>query len=163
MRFFDFIQGRDSLEGKAVQVHLVRPTADMLCSPEELRYGFGGLSESELLEAHERRMPIAEGDVRQLAEMWRMYQQGELLNMQQLAQELSPRFPFLIDAVEAHVARFPNSAQPGRPEQSIREIMAEQGSTDFGTVFRAFVKRESIYSFGDLQVKRIYDRVVGDR
>jgi hypothetical protein len=30
----------------------------------------------------------------------------------------------------------------------------------FGTVFQEFCKRESIYGFGDLQVKRIFDEVV---
>ena len=38
--------------------------------------------------------------------------------------------------------------------------MKASQSTDFGTVFRIFNQQESIYGFGDLQVKRIFDTII---
>jgi hypothetical protein len=35
--------------------------------------------------------------------------------------------------------------------------MDELGTTDFGLIFKEFNKREAIYGFGDLQVKRLLD------
>lgn len=151
------------LVGKANSVFLVRPTADLLCSPDQLRYGFGGLSEAELIHAYSKRIHLTADDVKQLGTLWRMYQQDNLTGIQRLASALAPRFPFLMAAVEAHLDRFPKQGQLGRPEQSLLHIIQEQGDTDFGTVFKEFVKRESIYGFGDLQVKRMYDRVRGEK
>ena len=37
--------------------------------------------------------------------------------------------------------------------------MDEHKSKDFQTIFREFSKRESIYGFGDIQVKRIIKEI----
>jgi hypothetical protein len=55
------------------------------------------------------------------------------------------------------LARIPTENNPGRPVQSLLEIMDELGTTDFGLIFKEFNKREAIYGFGDLQVKRLLD------
>jgi len=38
--------------------------------------------------------------------------------------------------------------------------MKELETQDFGPVFREFTKRESIYGYGDLQVKRLFDELL---
>jgi Holliday junction resolvasome RuvABC DNA-binding subunit len=37
--------------------------------------------------------------------------------------------------------------------------MKELETNDFGSIFRAFNERESIYGFGDLQVRRMFDKL----
>ena len=51
----------------------------------------------------------------------------------------------------------------GRPIQSLITIMKELDTEEFGPVFREFNKRESIYGFGDLQVKRLFDEIINNR
>ena len=38
----------------------------------------------------------------------------------------------------------------------------ETKSKAFETVFTEFTKREEIYGFGDLQIKTIYDKLIGN-
>lgn len=51
----------------------------------------------------------------------------------------------------------------GRPIQSLITIMKELDTEEFGPVLREFNKRESIYGFGDLQVKRLFDEIINNR
>jgi hypothetical protein len=62
------------------------------------------------------------------------------------------------EVVQAHVDRFPKDGSKGRPERVIEDIM-KNGSIDFHKVFEAFWRRESIYGFGDIQLKQLYDKV----
>jgi hypothetical protein len=41
--------------------------------------------------------------------------------------------------------------------------MEDLETDEFGPVFKEFNKRESIYGFGDLQVKRIFDEIKNNR
>jgi len=70
----------------------------------------------------------------------------------------------MLPAIHAHLQRFPsetetNKEKLGRPKISLIQIMNELKSEEFAPVFREFSKRESIYGFGDLQVKRLFDEV----
>ncbi|MGA1465893.1 MAG: hypothetical protein ACO363_09195, partial [Balneolaceae bacterium] len=51
--------------------------------------------------------------------------------------------------------------------QEMQEMRAAQksrtGQVNFGAVFREFQRREAIYGFGDLQVKRLFDAVMEGR
>lgn len=135
-------------------VYLVRPTGDM-------KYGFGGMSKKELSQAHANRKRISAAQLGLFAQLWQHYQKGKLSEMVLLAQSATSAFPFLPAAVQAHVDRYPTDGTPGRPERSLQTIMEEVGKEKFGPVFRAFWEREAIYGFGDLQVKRLYDKLLG--
>ena len=63
------------------------------------------------------------------------------------------------EVVKAHIERFPKDGSKGRPEKVIEDII-KNVSTDFHKVFKEFCNRESIYGFGDTQVKVIYDKVM---
>jgi hypothetical protein len=129
-------------------VFLIRPQ-------EHSSYGFGGLNESALLEAFEKRTRISE--IARIATLWTSYQTGDTEGLVDTARSLSNQYPFILNAVEAHLARIPTENNPGRPVQSLLEIMDELGTTDFGLIFKEFNKREAVYGFGDLQVKRLLD------
>jgi hypothetical protein len=75
---------------------------------------------------------------------------------------LKGKYPFIPAAVEAHIARIPTENSPGRPRQTLLDIMKELETDEFGPVFREFCKLESIYGLADLQVKRLLKEIKND-
>ncbi len=130
-------------------IYLVRPSV-------HTQYGFSAFKPSELITLFESKLQLNRID--ELAQLWEFYQKDDFEGLFQMAQELHEVYPFLIPAVKAHLERRPSEGNPGRPMTSLAEIMKELQTKEFGPVFREFCKRESIYGFGDLQVKRLFDQ-----
>ena len=128
------------------QVYLIRPEAS-------LQYGFGGLSKEELTEAFQNRTLLP--DLDNLASLWMHYQREDHEQLLSATKGLAERYPFILPAVEAHMERVPSGGNPGRPVQALVQIINELRTNEFGTIFQEFNKRESIYGFGDLQVRRL--------
>lgn len=139
---------------KKVQVNLVRPDGSTL------QYGFGGLVEKGLLNAFDKKQALTPINVNQFALLWFNYRKNGIERLLKLSVQVHEEFPFVKAAVNAQVERDLNDGKLGRPEQTILNIINEKSTKDFGVVFREFSKREPIYGFGDLQVKRIFDRVI---
>nr|WP_319266391.1 DUF1835 domain-containing protein [uncultured Draconibacterium sp.] len=135
---------------RSSKVFLIRPAIHN-------QFGFGGLSEIELINAYKQKTQITELD--KIALLWNFYQNNDIEELVKTANKLAQKYPFILNAVEAHINRIPNENGPGRPKQTLIEIMNELGTDSFGAVFKEFNKRESIYGFGDLQVKRLFDEV----
>lgn len=131
---------------------LVRPDA-------HTHYGFSRFDREGLKSLMDQRILLTQLET--IASLWGHYQNRELDMLTEKA-ALLKQFPFILEAVQAHRDRFAENG-PGRPERSLARIMEELGTTDFGPVFGAFCKEESIYGFGDLQVKRIYDKLIQER
>ena len=132
------------------QLFLVRPELHN-------QYGFGGLVQSELISLFEHRLKLIELDT--LAQLWEFYQVNDIERLTETSAQLKNLYPFIYTAVQAHIDRIPANGNMGRPSQSLVQIMAELDTTEFGPVFREFCKREPIYGFGDLQVKRLLDEL----
>ena len=92
-------------------------------------------------------------------DLWAAYKSDDLEELIRLAKNQSPAFPYLQEVVKAHVERFPRDGSKGRPERVLEEI-TKNISTDFHEVFKEFWSRESIYGFGDTQLKQLYDKVM---
>jgi len=135
------------------QINLVRPKIHS-------EYAFGGMNEEELIQAFENKTIITTQEQKTLGQFWKLYQKNKISKLLTLAENLSPKFPFLIPAIHAHQDRLSN---PGRPKKAIIRIMKELETDKFGPVFKAFCQQESIYGFGDLQVKRLFDEVIEER
>lgn len=137
-------------------IFLVRPT-------KHNEYGFGGLNESELIAIYENRLLISSHQLEKIALLWEYYKNKDNDKLVQTAKEIEKTAPqnysFLLPAVEAHLQRFPSDGKLGRPTASLIQIMKDIESEDFAPVFKEFTKREAIYGFGDLQVKRLFDEV----
>ena len=131
---------------------LVRPHTD-------IQYGYGGLNSDGLKDAFRSKTRLSHDDLKFFASLWELYQNQNHAEILELAVKHSEKFPFLEDAAKANLDRFPEDRSPGRPEQTLLDIMKETGSDEFGPVFREFHKRESIYGFGDIQVKRMFDEL----
>lgn len=130
-----------------------------LVRPNKLNeYGFGGLSESELVSFYSNRIPLVK--LSRIASLWILYQENRLRELIAVAREMETLYPFILVAVEAHIDRSLNDEVQGRPIKSLVQIMADLKTKEFGPVFREFCSRESVYGFGDLQVKRLFDIAV---
>ncbi len=138
---------------KNYTLNLVRPM-------KHSEYAFGGMNEGELNQALENKIQITDADQKILKQFWKSYQENDLLELLMLAQDVKEKFPFLIPAIYAHLDRLSN---PSRPKTVLMEIMKDLNTDKFGSVFQAFSKKESIYGFGDLQVKRMYDEIIAER
>lgn len=101
--------------------------------------------------------------VEKLAGLWKLYQHQKTDEMLKTAQHLKRELPFLLPAVQAHIDRIPSNGNPGRPVQSLKVIRKELNTDDFSEIFKEFSKRESIYGFGDLQVKRLFEKLTSNR
>ena len=137
---------------KNQSVFLVRPKSGS-------EYSFGSMDKEELRIAFQNKLKIEPAEIELLAKLWKFYQQNDGVEMMRIAEKLKARFPFLVHAVQAHMDRLPQNGNSGRPIQSLIQIMDELNTTEFGPIFRAFSKREAIYGFGDLQVKRMLDKI----
>ena len=125
------------------------------------QYGFGELNQLELISIYKNRLKLTELDT--LAKLWESYQINDIEKLINTANKLKGLFPFILPAVKAHIARIPDKNNPGRPVHSLMEIMKELKTEEFGPVFREFNKRENIYGFGDLQVKKLFDEIKNNR
>lgn len=134
-------------------VFLIRPET-------HTQYGFGGLNELELINAFKQKAKINELD--RVAKLWISFQNNDIEELIKVAKQLESEYPFIYKAVEAHIDRIPNENNPGRPVQTLIDIMNDLETYSFGYVFKEFSKRESIYGFGDLQVKRLYDEIINN-
>lgn len=123
-------------------LHLVRPKSHN-------RFGFGGLSEEELINAFQSSIPLDDGE--KLSELWIAYCQNDFEQLRAISND----YAFMIPAVQAHIDRQQDGNNIGRPMESLQKIVSKVGDADFATVFKLFSERESIYGFGDLQVKRL--------
>lgn len=132
---------------------LIRPKAGS-------EYSFADMNESELTTAFENRTKIEQSEAETVGKLWELYQKEECETMLEIGKKLAQKFPFFLPAIQAHIDRLPKNGNPGRPAQSVLKIMDELKTEEFEPIFREFRKRESIYGFGDLQVKRIVDQVM---
>ena len=121
--------------------------------------GFGQATSSELKICFADRIPLNDNDLQFGQDLWAAYKSDDLEELIRLPKKQSPAFPYLQEVVKAHVERFPKGGTKGRPERVLEEI-TKNISTDFHQVFKEFWSRESIYGFGDTQLKELYDKVM---
>lgn len=138
---------------KTQSIFLVRPK-------ENSEYSFGRMNKDELVKSYETRVKIESFELNELKKIWKLYQQDNCTEMFEIAKKIDAKFPFLIPAIQAHEDRIPINRNLGRPKQSLIQIMDDLKTENFGEVFGEFCKREGIYGFGDLQVKRMYDEII---
>ena len=138
------------LKDRGLNLYLVRP--DQL-SP----YGFAAYSQKGLLELFSDKQLIKSSEG--WDQLWESFRSGDVNALIAKARSMKA-YPFIAEAVRAHRDRFPREEPWGRPERSLIEITKELKTEAFGPVFQEFTRREAIYGFGDLQVKRLLDKVV---
>jgi len=133
--------------------YLIRPKIGV-------EYNFGGMSESELITAFRERTKIEVSELAKFRRLWLCYQQNNREEMLKIAKDLTDRYLFLLPAIDAQLERDPANGTLGRPQRTLIEIIDELQTDKFELVFQEFCKRESLYGFGDLQVKRMFDEII---
>jgi len=121
--------------------------------------GFGPATTSELEYCFANSIPLHDSDISFGNALWIAYQANDQKELLKLSKKQSPTFPFIKAVIQAHLDRFPANGDTGRPERIIEDII-KNISTDFPAVCKEFWKKESIYGFGDTQLKQIYDKVM---
>jgi hypothetical protein len=144
----DFIATHTS--SKALYVVMPEPIDDPTWS------GFGPLASQELLSLYKSRVRVNATDLRLAQGLWNAFQRGDINTIQILSTQKSQCFPMLKQVCDAHLDRL---APLSRPESRLRKILAA-GISDFQTVFNEFRRTEAIYGFGDIQVKKLLNKIV---
>lgn len=139
-------------KGHKNSIYLVRPNAGN-------EYSFANMTEAELKFACQNKLKLLAQPLVALAQLWPLYQQDDIASMRVIAKQLIDIYPFLLPAVEAHSRRTPDENGLGYPERQLLAIAQELKTQEFETIFQCFSEREGIYSFGDLQVKQMFDRL----
>lgn len=137
------------LKGKNIDIFRVAP---IVRAENDLWKGFGDLSESDLEKCFGQRIEFSDEDILLGANLWEAFQNKDFRRLKQLGETKSDCFPHLKEVCQAAIQL------QTRPKERLQEIVSE-GEADFRKVFEKFNKTEGIYGFGDLQVKRIYDRI----
>jgi hypothetical protein len=140
---------------RQAQTFLVLPS--LFPAPRRVT-GFAKMSDRELAEALQARIPLQDSDFALGQRLWNAFQQNDLVGLQALAQQPATHWRCLPEVVQAHVERTPDAAGLGRPQRILQAIIAE-GQTDFAKIFEAFSAQASIYGFGDLQVQALLDEM----
>lgn len=138
--------------GHQDNIYLVRPNAGN-------EYSFANMSEAELQHAWQNKQKLLPCSLAYLAKLWPLYQQNNVNAMLDVAETLVDILPFLVPAIQAHIRRAPDENGLGYPERQLLAIANELNTKDFKAIFQCFSARERIYSFGDLQVKEMFDRL----
>lgn len=120
--------------------------------------GFGPANADQLKTCFVHRILLSKNDLQFDADLWMAYKNNDGEKLHELSETKSSAFPYLKEVVQAHLDRFPKNGEPGRPEKVLIEILKHH-PRDFHQVFTEFWKTESIYGFGDTQVKHLYEKV----
>ena len=129
-------------------------------SSDQFWNGFGPADSEELNFCFTNRIALNENDLHLGNELWNAYKTNNDEELTRLSKKTSNAFPYLQEVVKAQIDRFPKDGTKGRPEKAIEDILKDNPS-DINKVMQEFWKRESIYGFGDSQIKRIYQKVIG--
>lgn len=125
----------------------------------DLWKGFGIANAEKLEQAYNSRIRFKIKDIELGSGLWVSYQNDDLNRLKELSKNESDCFEYLEEVCQAQIDRFPLDKTLGRPDRVVKEII-DTTPAEFQLVFSAFSNREGIYGFGDLQLKKIYDRQI---
>lgn len=142
-------------------IHFLHPeTTCYLVKPiEDSWSGFGKHSYSDLELSLSKKKRIEQEDKNNLSRLWEAFKSSDWEAMRTAAKNLTELIPIIEKVIEAHIDRFPAEGNLGRPEKSLKRIIDKSNDNSFGTIFKAFSEEEGIYGFGDVQVKRLLDKM----
>ena len=107
-------------------------------------YSFGEMSAEELSTAFQQRMTLPSDLLDTLSQIWPLYQADRIEDIRSLLRQLDCDFHFVEEALQMHLDRLPAGDYPGRPQQTLLNLIEQLGTTDFPTLFQEFCRRESV-------------------
>ena len=139
-----------NLQNKSFTYFLVRPT-------HLTQYGFAAYDTEGLTNLYKKKVSLASLAI--LKQLWPAYQSNKINNLKVLGEQLQISYPFINNAITAHIERLPTKNTKGKPSEILQDIVSQHGKDNFGVLFREFSKQAPIYGFGDLQVKKLLDEL----
>ena len=139
---------------KKINCRLVRPN-------EGNEYSFAHMTNEELNQAYSTAQVLSHDELLFFRDCWLAYQiqNDTFLSTARVPKSLS----FVKAALAAELDRRPDDSGYGKPEREIKRIVealvSQQQEVTFKAVFSEFYKTMGIYSFGDIQVKRLYEEL----
>lgn len=123
-------------------------------------HGLGQLNEAQLSSLLPKRTEVTAAQLELGARAWQAYSSSDPANVIALIDEDLSVLPFLRDAFQRHLLRFPSTRNGlGRVENVGLELVAA-GYPKFKSLFPAFMRREPQYGFGDAQFYLALRRLV---
>lgn len=116
--------------------------------------GFANYDYCDLENALECKVLLNENDIDLAVNLWKAYQNNDIDPLKQLSETQSNGFHFLKEVVNAYIHI--------NPEDFIKNQI-EKGLTDFDSIFKKFQEELGIFGFGDLQVRKIYEKVSNEK
>lgn len=113
--------------------------------------GFDDSDKSDLKKSLEFRVLFNEDDIELAENLWKAYKNNDIDSLKQLSKNQSNCFHFLNEVIDAYINI--------KPEDFIKNQI-ENGLTDFDLVFKEFQEEFGIFGLGDLQVRKIYEKVL---
>ncbi len=119
----------------------------------DLWKGFSHLGSQELRESLSLRIKLEHDDFYLGIQLWEAFAARDWEAMRTLGDSKSKCFPTLKQVSDAA------AEIETRPEATLRKIISA-GKDEFGQAYSEFCRIEGVYGFGDLQVKRLFERII---
>lgn len=133
-----------------LKIYRVFPKTDI----ENHLKGFADNDNSDLEKLLKLKVSFNKNDIKLALNLWKTYQNNDINSLKQLSQNQSDCFHFLKEVIDTYINI--------NPEDFIKNQI-ENGLTDFDSVFKQFQKELGIFGFGDLQVKKIYEKAIKEK
>lgn len=121
--------------------------------------GFSISSSEDLEKSLQSKVEFKEKDIELGINLWKAYQNQDKNSLSFLSENQSDGYNYLKEVIEAYFNTFPQNQTSTHPEIYVKELI-NAGLKDFKSVFEKFQQRFGIYGYGDLQVKKMYDKAL---
>lgn len=111
-------------------------------------------SDNSLEESLKFKVLFNENDIKLALNLLNAYQNNDIRSLQQLSKNQTGCFHHLSEIIDTYINI--------KPEVFIRKQI-ENGLRDFDSVFKKFQEELGIFGFGDLQVKKFYEKVLNEK
>jgi hypothetical protein len=115
--------------------------------------GFGQMSTAELKRCFAQRVELTGEDIQLGSDLWDAYRMDDHRRLDELSKTQSQAFPMLREVCVAAIEK------EQRPVAVVRDAI-EDGATGFDEVFVRFKTHAGVYGYGDMQVKKIWQKLL---
>jgi hypothetical protein len=120
--------------------------------------GFGWDEKHELINRYQEAQQLNAGDIVHIRKLWKAFVHRQEKELDQLSHVPTRAIRFQEEIIQAQNDRRANESGFGRPQRTLLKLLAES-HTSFYDLFAEFEKTESIYGFGDVQVKLMLEEL----
>ncbi|AKD05122.1 DUF1835 domain-containing protein [Pontibacter korlensis] len=139
----------------------IKPSIVSVCTPAPGR-NIAFLKPDEFQQLLEDRQQLTEEQLQQAVKLWQLYAGPSPINLQLHLQQLLMPLPYLQQALQLHLLRFPDCTDGlSHPERMLLQII-QNGARSEAELMQQFWQQEPGYGFGDAQLKQILSHLQPD-